>query len=47
MQNDLMIADHSFFNNTLCLSPALICTKDDLDLIVSSMDTAITQVTAG
>lgn len=34
------------FNNTLCLSPALICTKDDLDEIVESIDGAITRVTA-
>ena len=29
------------YNNTLCLSPALICTKDDLDQIVSSIDVAL------
>ena len=29
------------FNNTLCLSPALICTKDDIDEIVSAMDNAL------
>jgi len=29
------------FNNTLCLSPALICTKDDLDEIVSAIDVAL------
>ena len=34
------------FNNTLCLSPALICTKDDIDEILSAMDGAITRVTA-
>jgi len=34
------------FNNTLCLSPALICTKDDLDEIIESIDGAITRVTA-
>lgn len=34
------------FNNTLCLSPALICTKDDLDEIIKSIDGAITRVTA-
>jgi taurine-pyruvate aminotransferase len=33
------------FNNTLCLSPALICTKSDLDEIVSSIDGAIKRVT--
>ena len=32
------------YNNTLCLSPALISTKDDLDQITASMDTAITEV---
>ncbi|MEP1443521.1 MAG: aminotransferase class III-fold pyridoxal phosphate-dependent enzyme [Hyphomicrobiales bacterium] len=34
------------FNNTLCLSPALICTKDDLDEILTAIDGAITRVTA-
>jgi taurine-pyruvate aminotransferase len=29
------------YNNTLCLSPALICTKDDIDEIVSSIDVAL------
>ena len=29
------------YNNTLCLSPALICTKDDIDAIVSSIDIAL------
>ncbi len=28
-------------NNTLCLSPALICTKDDIDEIVTSIDHAL------
>jgi taurine-pyruvate aminotransferase len=32
------------YNNTLCLSPALISTKDDLDQITSAMDKAITEV---
>ncbi len=32
------------FNNTLCLSPALICTKDDLDEVVSAIDGALTRV---
>ncbi|MCF6445784.1 aspartate aminotransferase family protein [Nereida sp. MMG025] len=32
------------FNNTLCLSPALIATKDDIDHIVSGMDAALTRV---
>lgn len=34
-------------NNTLCLSPALICTKSDLDAIVDAMDGAIGRVAAG
>ena len=34
------------FNNTLCLSPALICTKSDLDEVVASIDGAITRVLA-
>ena len=34
------------FNNTLCLSPALICTKDDLDEVLAAIDGAITRVTA-
>ena len=29
------------FNNTLCLSPALICSKDDIDEIVTSIDVAL------
>ena len=29
------------FNNTLCLSPALICTKDDIDEIVTAIDVAL------
>lgn len=32
------------FNNTLCLSPALICTKSDLDEIVKAIDNALTKV---
>ena len=31
-------------NNTLCLSPALISTKDDIDEIISSMDIALSEV---
>ena len=31
-------------NNTLCLSPALIATKDDIDEIISSMDVALSKV---
>lgn len=33
-------------NNTLCFSPALICTKSDLDEVVSSVDRALTKVAA-
>ncbi len=36
----------SGLNNTLCFSPALICTKSDLDEIVSSVDRALTKVAA-
>ena len=32
------------FNNTLCLSPALICTKDDINQIISAIDAALTRV---
>ncbi len=32
------------FNNTLCYSPALISTKDDIDQIVAATDTALTKV---
>ncbi|MCY4315862.1 MAG: aminotransferase class III-fold pyridoxal phosphate-dependent enzyme [Roseovarius sp.] len=32
------------FNNTLCYSPALIATKDDIDQIVSATDVALTKV---
>ena len=31
-------------NNTLCLSPALICTKDDIDEIVTAIDNALTNI---
>ncbi len=31
-------------NNTLCLSPALICTKSDLDQIVDAIDAALVKV---
>jgi len=34
------------FNNTLCFSPALICTKSDIDEIINAVDGAITRVTA-
>ncbi len=33
-------------NNTLCLSPALICTKSDLDEIISAIDNALSAHTA-
>ena len=32
------------FNNTLCLSPALIATKDDIDQITDGIDAALTRV---
>ncbi|PWQ98150.1 aspartate aminotransferase family protein [Leucothrix pacifica] len=32
------------FNNTLCFSPALICTKDDADQIVEAVDNALAKV---
>jgi taurine-pyruvate aminotransferase len=32
------------FNNTLCLSPALIATKDDIDEITTAIDGALTRV---
>ena len=32
------------FNNTLCLSPALIITKEDTDIIVGAIDNALTKV---
>ncbi len=32
------------YNNTLCFSPALIATKDDIDHILSSVDGALTRV---
>ena len=32
------------FNNTLCLSPALICTRNDLDTIVAAIDKALSNV---
>lgn len=35
------------FNNTLCLSPALICTKSDLDEVVEAIDGAITRTVNG
>ncbi len=35
------------YNNTLCLSPALICGKDDLDEIITALDGALGRATAG
>ena len=35
------------FNNTLCLSPALVCTKDDIDEIVSAIDVALGNLQTG
>ncbi|MDD9856649.1 MAG: aminotransferase class III-fold pyridoxal phosphate-dependent enzyme [Gammaproteobacteria bacterium] len=32
------------YNNTLCLSPALICAKDDIDEIITAMDNALGRV---
>ncbi|MEM7598835.1 MAG: aminotransferase class III-fold pyridoxal phosphate-dependent enzyme [Pseudomonadota bacterium] len=34
------------FNNTLCFSPALIATKDDIDEILTAVDAALTRVFA-
>ena len=31
-------------NNTLCFSPALIVTKDDIDHILGAVDAALTDV---
>jgi taurine-pyruvate aminotransferase len=36
----------SGLNNTLCFSPALICTKSDLDEVVASVDRALSKVAA-
>jgi taurine-pyruvate aminotransferase len=35
------------FNNTLCLSPAFVCTRSDIDEIVAAIDGAITRAMAG
>ena len=32
------------FNNTLCFSPALIATKDDINQITDAVDQALTRV---
>jgi len=51
LQQGVMIGrtNRSFaeFNNTLCLSPALVCTKDDIDEIVASIDVALGNLQAG
>ena len=48
MQQGVMIGrtNRSFetFNNTLCFSPALICTKDDADQIVEAVDAALGKI---
>ncbi len=48
LQQGVMIGrtNRSFteYNNTLCLSPALICTKDDLDEIVTAIDNALGRI---
>ena len=50
MSNGVLIGatNRSFdvYNNTLCLSPALICTKAELDLIVDAIDNALVRVSA-
>jgi taurine-pyruvate aminotransferase len=33
------------FNNTVCLAPGLIATKQDIDQIVDAIDEALTEVT--
>ena len=33
----------SGFNNTICLSPALICTEDDIDEIITAIDNAMSR----
>ena len=49
LQNGVMIGrtNRSFrdLNNTLCLSPALICTTGDIDDIVAAIDGALSRVT--
>lgn len=50
-ENGVMIGrtNRSFreHNNTIALSPALICTRDDIDEIVGSLDRAFTSLQAG
>lgn len=49
MQNGVIIGrtNRSFkeFNNTVCLSPALIATRDDIDRIVNALDNALAELT--
>ena len=33
-------------NNTLCFSPALICSKSDIDEVIEAVDGALTRVAA-
>ncbi len=35
------------FNNTLCLSPAFVCTRSDVDELVAAIDGAVTRTLAG
>ncbi|WP_419910996.1 aspartate aminotransferase family protein [Hoeflea sp.] len=48
MSNGVVIGatNRSFdaYNNTLCLSPALICTRDDIDAIIEAIGNAITRL---
>lgn len=48
MQNGVIIGrtNRSFetFNNTICLSPALIATRDDIDTIVAALDNALAHI---
>jgi taurine-pyruvate aminotransferase len=49
MQNGVIIGrtNRSFkeFNNTVCLSPALIATRADIDAIVNALDNAMAEIT--
>lgn len=49
MKNGVIIGrtNRSFktFNNTICLSPALIATKEDIDTIVRALDNALRDIT--
>ena len=48
MKNGVIIGrtNRSFekLNNTICLSPALIATRDDIDTIVEALDGALTEL---